>query len=199
MKFIDLFSEEIWKEVPGYEGLYEVSNLGRVKSCKKTVIRSNGRKISFPEKIMKPSVNHKGYLIIDLRKNGKRSGGFVHRLVGKDFIDNPFNKEQINHKNGNKEDNCVQNLEWVTNQENMAHAYKSLGRTNKAASESRKRIVEQLNGDGSIVNIFESIKEAYEKTGINNISAVCRGVRPSAGGYKWRYSTGKGSDSNVSK
>lgn len=195
MKFI----EEIWKPVVGYEGIYEVSSLGRVKSCERTIIRSNGREINFPDKIMKPSINHKGYLIIDLRKNGKRSGGFVHRLVGKAFIDNPLNKEQINHKNGNKTDNRVQNLEWVTNQENMAHAYKFLGRTNKDASESRKRVVEQLSDDLSVISVFSSIQEAFDKTGINNISAVCRGIRPNAGGYKWRYSTGKGSDSNVSK
>ena len=195
MKFI----EEIWKPVVGYEGIYEVSSLGRVKSCERTIIRSNGREINFPDKIMKTSINHKGYLIIDLRKNGKRSGGFVHRLVGKAFIDNPLNKEQINHKNGNKTDNRVQNLEWVTNQENMAHAYKFLGRTNKDASESRKRVVEQLSDDLSVISVFSSIQEAFDKTGINNISAVCRGIRPNAGGYKWRYSTGKGSDSNVSK
>ena len=195
MKFI----EEIWKPVVGYEGIYEVSSLGRVKSCERTIIRSNGREINFPDKIMKPSINHKGYLIIDLRKNGNRQGGFIHRLVGKAFIDNPLNKERINHKNGDKTDNRVQNLEWVTNQENMAHAYKFLGRTNKAASESRKRIVEQLNGDGSIVNIFESIKEAFDKTGINNISAVCRGIKQNAGGYKWRYSKEFGGGSDVSK
>ena len=123
----------------------------------------------------------------------------MHRLVGKAFIDNPLNKEQINHKNGNKTDNRVQNLEWVTNQENMAHAYKFLGRTNKDASESRKRVVEQLSDDLSVISVFSSIQEAFDKTGINNISAVCRGIRPNAGGYKWRYSTGKGSDSNVSK
>ena len=195
MKFI----EEIWKPVVGYEGIYEVSSLGRVKSCERTIIRSNGREINFPDKIMKPSINHKGYEIIDLRNKGNRQGGFVHRLVGKAFIDNPLNKEQINHKNGNKTDNRVQNLEWVTNQENMAHSYKSLGRTNKEASESRKRVVEQLSDDLSVISVFSSIQEAFDKTGINNISAVCRGIRPNAGGYKWRYSTEFGGGSDVSK
>src|SRR5699024_7234595 len=195
MKFI----EEIWKPVVGYEGIYEVSSLGRVKSCERTIIRSNGREINFPDKIMKPSINHKGYLIIKLRKNVKRTDRFEQRIVSKAFIDNTLNKEQINHKNGNKKDNRAQNLEWVTNQENMAHAYKVLGRTNKDASESRKRVVEQLSDDHSVVSVFSSIQEAVDKTGINNICAVCRGIRTNAGGYKARSATRKGSDSNVSK
>lgn len=195
MKFI----EEVWKPVKGYEGIYEVSNIGRVKSCERIVTRSNGRKINFPEKIMKPSINHKGYEVIDLRKNGKRECGFVHRLVGKAFIENPNNKKQINHKNGVKRDNNVDNLEWVTNKENVIHAYKNNLNNNRNAIESRKRKVDQFTLENELIKTYNSIEEATKVTKINNISAVCRGCRNKAGGFKWRYSTDFGGDSNVSK
>lgn len=195
MKFI----EEVWKPVKGYEGIYEVSNIGRVKSCERIVTRSNGRKINFPEKIMKPSINHKGYEVIDLRKNGKRECGFVHRLVGKAFIKNPDNKKQINHKNGVKRDNNVDNLEWVTNKENVIHAYKNNLNNNRNAIESRKRKVDQLTLENEFIKSYNSIEEAIKVTKINNISAVCRGCRNKAGGFKWRYSTEFGGDSDVSK
>ena len=195
MKFI----EEIWKPVVGYEGIYEVSSLGRVKSCERTIIRSNGREINFPDKIMKPSINHKGYEIIDLRENGKRSGGFVHRLVGEAFIENPYNKKQINHKNGIKTDNRVENLEWVTNQENMRHAYKSGIRNNDLIAKSNRKKVDQLTLEGHLIKTFDSIEDAIKSTDVNNISAVCRGVRNKAGGFKWRYSTEFGGGSDVSK
>ena len=195
MKFI----EEVWRPVKGYEGIYEVSNIGKVKSCERIVIRSNGRKINFPEKIMKPSINHKGYEVIDLRKNGKRECGFVHRLVGKAFIENPNNKKQINHKNGIKTDNDVRNLEWVTNQENMIHAYKNGLKDNKKASESRKRKIDQLTLEGDFIKSYNSINDATKYTNAKNISGVCRGVRNKSGGFKWRYSTEIGGDSDVSK
>jgi len=190
---------EVWKPVVGYEGLYEVSNLGRVKSCTKTVYRDRRGPITFQEKIMKPTVTYKGYLTIDLRNHGRRKGGFVHRLVAKAFIENPENKEQVNHINGNKKDNRVENLEWATNQENMVHAYKLNLKTSDAAAEARRQKIEQLDMKGNIVNSFNSIKEAYEITKINNISAVCRGVREKAGGFYWKYADeGKGSDFNAS-
>lgn len=193
------FIEEIWKPVVGYEGIYEVSSLGRIKSCERTLIRSNGRKTKFPDKLMKPSINHKGYEIIDLRNKGSRQGGFVHRLVGKAFIENPHNKEQINHKNGVKTDNRVENLEWVTNQENMKHAYKNGIRNNDSLAKSNRKKVCQLTLEGRLIRTFNSIGDAIETTGVKNISAVCRGVRNEAGGFKWRYSTEHGGGSDVSK
>ena len=195
MKFI----EEIWKPVVGYEGIYEVSSLGRVKSCERTIVRSNGREINFSDKIMKPSINHKGYEIIDLRNKGNRQGGLVHRLVGKAFIENPYNKKQINHKNGIKTDNRVENLEWVTNQENIRHAYKSGIRNNDLLAKSNRKKVDQLTLEGHLIKTFDSIEDAIKSTDVNNILAVCRGVRNKAGGFKWRYSTEFGGGSDVSK
>ena len=105
-------NQEIWKPISGYDGLYEVSNIGNVRSIKKGII-------------LKPATNKFGYQIVGLSKNGKRKEGKVHRLVAKAFIDNPDNKKQVNHKDGNKKNNSVDNLEWVTNQENVIHAFKT--------------------------------------------------------------------------
>lgn len=102
-------NQEIWKAIDGYEGLYEVSNHGNVRSIKRGII-------------LKPATNTFGYQIVGLSKNGKRKEGKIHRLVAKAFIDNPNNKKQVNHIDGDKKNNNVSNLEWVTNQENTIHA-----------------------------------------------------------------------------
>lgn len=195
----EIIEDEVWKDVVGYEGLYMISDKGRVLSCKKSIIRNNGRPTNFPEKIMKPMINHKGYEIIDLRKKGSRKCGFVHRLVAKAFLDNNGNKPQVNHKNGIKTDNNLNNLEWVTNQENMTHAFENGLTNNSAASKSRERRVVQLDKKGNFLKEFNSINDAIIETEINNISAVCRGTRKFAGGFRWTYSTEFGGDSNVSR
>lgn len=103
---------EIWKDVTGYEGLYQVSNTGKVKTLQKQV----GRKET--EKIMKANKVWTGYLRIGLRKNGKTKNTYIHRIVAQEFIENPEHKPIINHKNGNRQDNRVENLEWCTFGEN---------------------------------------------------------------------------------
>ena len=105
---------EIFKDIEGYEGLYQISNFGNVRSFR-------NRK----ERILKPGLDHKGYNYVSLCVNSKRKNFKVHRLVGKSFIPNPNNNPQINHKNGIKIDNHTLNLEWVTQSENMLHAQKN--------------------------------------------------------------------------
>ena len=117
--------EEIWKDIQGYEGLYQVSNLGRVKRNYRENIDSKGRKRIFNESIIKPNIDKGGYFYVNLYKNGKKEIQKNHRLVCNTFIANPENKPQVNHIDGNKENNNVNNLEWVTIQENIQHAYKN--------------------------------------------------------------------------
>lgn len=103
---------EIWKDIAGYEGLYQISNFGRVKRTYR-----NGN-----VKILKSWINRQGYLIVDLCKNSKRKHFPVHRLVAQAFIPNPENKPEPNHEDGNKFNNHVSNLKWVTRAENVQHA-----------------------------------------------------------------------------
>ena len=113
----DKASREVWKDVVGYEGLYQVSNFGNVKSL--------GNEFSRKERLLKLSPQSKGYLTIVLQKNATRKMVLVHRLVAEHFIDNTESKAQINHINGIKTDNRVENLEWVSHRENLNHAIKN--------------------------------------------------------------------------
>lgn len=108
----DNLSEEVWKDVIGYEGYYQISNLGNVKGLKRNKIKS-------------PTLNSWGYQVVSLTKpNTKLKNVLVHRLVAMAFINNLENKEQVNHIDGNKTNNCVYNLEWCNQSENMQHAFK---------------------------------------------------------------------------
>ena len=111
--------KEIWKDIPEYEGLYQISNYGQIKSL--TFINKQCKKKR--EKILKSYINNRGYKIIKLTKNKTKKAFFIHRLVAENFIDNLENKKEVNHIDGNKLNNNVKNLEWCTRSENMHHAY----------------------------------------------------------------------------
>lgn len=115
---------EIWKDIQGYEGWYQVSNLGNIKSLKRIRAKKSGgyMMIEIP-KLRKPHVSTNGYCDVGLHAEGKSKSFTIHRLVANAFIDNPQNKPQINHKDGNKQNNAALNLEWVTPGENMTHAH----------------------------------------------------------------------------
>lgn len=128
--------QEIWKDIQGYEGLYQISNLGRVKGLERYSYGQR-EKDTVPlityqkEKVLKFSTNKKipnSYLYVTLSKDAKKTRMFLHRLLGKTFIPNPENKPHVNHINGIKNDNRLENLEWVTCMENMHHFVKNSGK-----------------------------------------------------------------------
>lgn len=139
--------EEEWRPVKGYEGLYEVSNMGRVKSLHRS-----------QSIIMKQHMNHNGYMFLGLRKDGTRSTKLVHRLVATAFIRNPNNYKIVNHKDGNKNNNIVDNLEWCTSSYNSKHAYR-IGLMNVDA-QKKHVILYKRYGE------YESITEAAEDLGV---------------------------------
>lgn len=153
---------EIFVPIKGYEGLYEVSNHGSVKALAKVINMPLGHGVkTFPETIMKPNIG-KGYLRVPLSKRGKKRLIFVHRLVATAFIPNPENKATVNHKDGNKANNNVDNLEWATIQENTAHA-KSSGLTCKGEKHRlSKKVIDTTTG-----KVFVSATEAANYYNIN--------------------------------
>lgn len=155
--------EEIWKDIENYEGLYQISNLGRIKSLK-----------CGKEKLKKPSNNGRGYLQVCLRKNCERKNFMVHRLVAQAFLSNPNNLPQVNHKDENPHNNCVYNLEWCDNQYNIDY--------------SQAKQVFQYDLQGELIKVWKSTMECnrngYKQS---NVAACCRGKRKTCGGYIWSY------------
>jgi hypothetical protein len=117
--------EEIWLPILGYEGLYEISSLGRVKSLARIYISTKGHKQSLKEKILNSGDDSYGYRSVSLSKNNSQKTQKIHRLVAQTFIPNLNNYPQVNHINGIKIDNRVENLEWCNNSHNQIHAYKT--------------------------------------------------------------------------
>ena len=172
---------ETWKAIADYEGIYEVSDLGRVRSLK------YGK-----EKILKPLKTIRGYLQVCLCKDCHTKRLLVHRLVAEAFIPNTQGLETVNHKDEDKTNNSVANLEWMSKKDNLNY-----GTHNKRSSEARlnhpafsKKVQMFDKSTGELLATFPSIHEAERVTGIaqSHISKCCLGKRKSAGGYKWRYS-----------
>lgn len=151
---------EIFVPIHGYEGLYEISNLGRVKSLPKVV----GRRIK-PESFLKIRISKQGYKMVSLCKQYTVFNASVHRLVAEAFIPNPEHKETINHIDGNKLNNAISNLEWATQHENNLHAYrtglhdpKKNGRTGKRRplTESEKKLISERTKEAMHTSVVQA-------------------------------------------
>ena len=182
--------KEIWKSIPSFEGLYEVSNLGRVRSLGKNVAKNNHGTMCiayYPTKILSQRYGY-GYLCVSLNTQKNQKGYFVHRLVAQAFIPNPENKPEVNHKNGIKDDNRVENLEWVTAQENTIHAHK----TGLCDYKGVSKPVAQCDEYENIIKVFKNSRQAAKH--INKSVECSRNIRKDyekgyghCGGFRWRW------------
>lgn len=178
--------DEVWKDVIGYEGLYQVSNKGRVKS----LITPGKKRHHMKEMILKQTYDNYGYLQLNLHKNGTRCSRKVHRLVATAFIEKPdCCPLTVNHKDGVKTNNSVYNLEWCTNRENLLHAHRNGLINNKGENSSTARPVLQYSKNGEFIKRWCTAKQAFIELKINgsHIGQCCRNERKSAGGFVWKY------------
>lgn len=176
---------EVWKDISGYEGRYQASNLGRIKSLN---FRRSG-----VEKVMVGGYDEWGYKMIILY-NGSGKGGRIHRgahrIIAQTFIPNPENKPQVNHINGIKTDNRVENLEWATASENVKHNYSALNQiAPRGKNHTSSKTIYQYTLTGDFVGEFSSYRYVTEKFGFapSPISGVCNGRFNSAFGYVWSH------------
>lgn len=193
--------QEIWKDITGYEGIYQVSNLGRVKSLDH--LRKNGKasyqkqKGRMLKQNNRPSTSHHNYKYVGLH----RKGYYVHRLVAQAFIPNPNNLPYVNHKDGNTVNNCVDNLEWVTAKQNTQHAIEN-GLMKCACKEQMDKIREKYikkysfaivkkDLDGNVLEEFSSASEIERKYNYNKTSILrcCKKVKSyhTAYGFIWEF------------
>lgn len=173
--------KEIWKDIEEFDGLYQVSNYGRVKS-----IVVDGNIWRSEERILKTHADKKGYLRVKFYYKSKAYTRKVHRLVAQAFIPNPKNFPQVNHKDEVKTNNCVENLEWCTNQYNCNYGTKT-----KRFSDNYKNLIQTSVPVMCIETetIYPSIREAFRQTNIKNIGMCCSGQRKTAGKLHWKYAT----------
>lgn len=181
--------KENWKDIKGFEGLYQVSDLGNIKSL------GNGSSTDSRTKqvrILKLQLKKTGYLQVKLCKEGRSFYKRPHRLVAEAFIYNPENKKEVNHINGIKNDNRVENLEWCTSSENQIHSFKNgLQKIYKGKDHIQSRPIIQLSIEGKLVKEWESIKQVKRELGFNTCGIIkCCKKQPkykTAYGFKWQY------------
>lgn len=175
---------EEWRDITGYEGMYQVSNLGHVRSLDRVVNSRPGLKQSLCGKALKIN-NCAGYSVVGLHKNGITKNKLVHRLVAIAFLTKPFGKNYINHKDYDPSNNRVDNLEWCTQAENIAY---SMGHIREGKRKNQGRPVIAINVVTGNMFEFECMNDA-EKYGFSqgSVGMCCQGKRKTHKGYKWFY------------
>lgn len=183
---------EVWKDIPEYQGYYQISDRGRVKSLMRTVtVKSstkypNGRSVVYKEKILNPMCDANGYLFVQLYKNDKFKSKRIHRIVAQVFLQNPNGFSQVNHKDENKENNRVDNLEWCDAKYNVNYG------TGKYRKVRNNIPVKQYDLSGNFIKQYNSATEATKDLKIpqyraKDILKVCRGVGKTVNGYIWKF------------
>lgn len=184
--------EEVWRDIKGYEGLYQVSNLGRVKSIGRYIKHWRGGLLFRKEKIMTPRINRYGYHQISLSKEGRFKTFTIHQLVAITFIPNPDNFTCVNHKDECKTNNVYTNLEWCDHKYNSNYGTRNIRIKNSETNNIKKsKPVIQYSLSGDFIEEYKSINDAHRITGIDKktIINVCKCLPhyKSAGGYIWKY------------
>lgn len=185
--------QEKWKDIKGYEGLYQVSNFGSIKSLKRKRYNYKLQKTIEvnTERFLKPFADKKGYLRVKLQNNTNKKTVSIHRLVAQAFLDNPNHYPQINHIDGVKTNNLVNNLEWCTCSYNVKEAF-NIGLSKKGKNHYRSKPIIQYDLDNNFIRQWDSIIDAINELKLNKyassgISLCCQGKIKTAYGYKWKY------------
>ena len=180
---------EIWKDIPNYEGIYQASNLGRVKSLERFKKGKNDSLVSVKERILKPLIDHRGYYQVVLCKNSIVKAYKVHRLVWSAFNGQIPENMQVNHINEIKSDNRLSNLNLMTCKENINWGTGIERSHNKQINGKCSKPVLQFTLDNILVKEYSSLIQVYRETGFafQNISACCKGKFKQAYGFKWKY------------
>ena len=186
---------EEWRPVVGYEGLYEVSNMGRVKSLERTVWDNRGYYKTVHERILKPNKDSNGYLQVPLCKDGKRKNCLVHQLVVTAFCENPMGYTEVNHIDEDKTNNCAKNLEYCSRSYNLTYngRAKKVGKKSAEKRRNDPKMSKPVIGIDRVTGLileFPSMQEATRQLRINqgNLCSCLKGKLKSCGGFQWYYS-----------
>ncbi|MBO5484348.1 MAG: HNH endonuclease [Lachnospiraceae bacterium] len=175
---------EIWKDVPEFEGCYQVSNEGRIKSLARYVNVCGGGKRLIPERIIKPTVCKNGYLELQASRNCQKKVFLLHRLVATLFIENPNSLPEVNHKDEDISNCTVENLEWCTSKYNANY-----GTRNERCATSLSKPIKQYTKEGELVKEWNAIKDASRECNFNDAAIIrcCKGKQKTSYGFIWEY------------